>query len=365
MDKKLHLYFGTYTMPIRFGTGQILEGKGKGIYHVFFDEKTGVFSSPELWAETDNPSFLTASEDGNTVYAVNELKQYMGMESGSISAFRIEASRLRFLNALPTGGTDPCYVAAAKNCAYIANFMSGSVAALRLASDGSLQKCISFHQHIGRGLRDDRQAGPHAHSVTLTADGTFAYVPDLGMDKVIAYRVNDEGVLRPESGRDLTMKPGAGPRMGTFSRDGRFFYLINELQCAITVFSCGENHEMKEIQTISSLPGGIQPERDMICAHVALTPDGRYLYSSNRGHDSISAYRVAQDGKLHFLGNQSCEGKTPRHFDITPTGRFLLCCNQDTDNVVCFEIQRNGALRRHGDLRVPTPVCVLCMNDCM
>lgn len=363
MDKKVHLYIGTYTMPIQFGTGQILEGKGKGIYHTFFDENTGFFSTPELWAETDNPSFLASSEDGCTVYAVNELKQYMGKESGSISAFQVESSSLRFLNALSTGGTDPCYVITKRNCAYVANFMSGSVAAYRLASDGSFQKCISFHQHVGRGLRDDRQAGPHAHAVVMTLDGTLAYVPDLGLDKVIAYRIDDEGALFPETSRDLTLRSGAGPRLGTFSKDGRFFYLINELQCSITVFSCGENHEMKEIQTISSLPEDIEPEENMICAHLALTPDGRYLYSSNRGHDSITAYYVAQDGKLHFRENQSCGGKTPRHFSITPTGRFLLCSNQDTDNVVCFELQENGSLRKHSETGVPTPVCVLSMDE--
>lgn len=359
MDKKVHIYVGTYTMPIRFGTGQILQGKGEGIYHLILDECTGEFSAPELLVKTDNPSFLSISEDRKTLYAVNELKTYMGEESGSISAFRVDPGGMRCLNVVPTGGTDPCHIVNSKKCIYAANFMSGSVVGYGLRGDGNFLKRISFHQHIGRGLRDDRQEGPHVHAVIMTPDGMMAYVPDLGLDKVLAYHIDKNGALLPAPDHDLVLSPGTGPRSGTFNKDGSFFYLINELQCSISVFRCEKGHEMREIQTISSLPAGIEPKGDVICAHLALTPDGQYLYSSNRGHDSISVYQIGQDGRLQFLENQSCGGKTPRHFCITPSGQFLLCGNQDTDNLVSFEIQADGTLYKCREQLVSTPVCIL------
>lgn len=360
-DKICRFFVGTYTMPIRFGTGQVLEGKGKGIYRIAFDEENRELWTEEVYEGIDNPSYLALSPNGWCLYAVNELKEYEGQTGGSVSAFRIEESGgLRLLNVLPTKGEDPCHVAvdaAGKNL-YVANFMSGSIAAFGLDEDGSLRETLGFFQHEGRSLRDDRQAGPHAHSVTLTPDGSLALAPDLGIDRVEAYRMENGGRLEPDSGRCRCLPPGSGPRYCTFSPDGHFCYLINELSCSITVFACDRDFSLRPIQTVSSIPGQPEDGKDL-CAHLALTPDGKFLYSSNRGHDSISAFKVGQDGKLAFVGNQSCGGKTPRHFCVTPSGRHLLCGNQDSDSVTCFSIGKDGMPEYRTRLRVPTPVCVL------
>lgn len=360
-DTFCRLFVGTYTMPIRFGTGQVLEGKGEGIYRVAFDEENCGLWTEEVYEGIDNPSYLALSPDGRCLYAVNELKEYEGQTGGSVSAFRIEESGgLRLLNVLPTKGEDPCHVvvdAAGRNL-YVANFMSGSIAAYGLEEGGSLQEMHGFFQHEGRSLRDDRQAGPHAHSVTLTPDGCLALAPDLGLDRVEAYRVGDDGRLEPDGSRGRSLPPGFGPRFCTFSSDGHFCYLINELACSITVFVCDRDFCLRPIQTVSSVPGQPEDGKDL-CAHLALTPDGKFLYSSNRGHDSISAFRVEPDGSLAFLCNQSCGGKTPRHFCITPSGRFLLCGNQDSDNITCFFVGEDGIPEYRTQLQVPTPVCIL------
>lgn len=356
-----HRFFvGTYTMPIRFGTGQILEGKGRGIYQIVLDEKSGSLSMEGVCENIENPSYLALSPDLQYLYAVNELKEYQGQAGGAVSAFRIDRNGLCFLNALPTRGTDPCHVAvdASGQNLYVANFMSGSIAAYGLNEDGSLRKMHGFYQHEGSGPRKARQAGPHAHSVILTPDGRLALSPDLGTDRLTAYRVINGGILEPDDSRSRSLPPGSGPRYCAFSADGRRCYLINELACSITVFDCDRELCMHPVQTVASVPD--QPEsEDNLCAHLALTPDGRFLYSSNRGHDSLSGFQVKPDGKLVFLGNQSCGGKTPRHFCIVPSGKYLLCANQDSDSIVCFSVCGDGKLEYRAKLHVPTPVCIL------
>jgi len=360
-DDAAHRFFvGTYTLPIRFGTGQILEGNGKGIYRIALDEENGVLYMEGVCENIDNPSYLALAPDRRHLYAVNELKEYQGHAGGSVSAFRIDGNSLCLLNTLPTRGTDPCHVAvdASGQNLYVANFMSGSIAAYGLNEDGSLQKMHGFFQHEGSGPHERRQTGPHAHSVILTPDGRLALAPDLGTDRLMAYRVGNGGRLEPDDSRGRSLPPGSGPRYCAFSADGRFCYLINELACSVTVFDCDGDLYMRPIQTIASVPD--QPENDdNLCAHLALTPDGRFLYSSNRGHNSISAFRVEMDGRLTFLGNQSCGGKTPRHFCIVPSGRYLLCANQDSDSIVCFSVCGDGRLEYRTKLHVPTPVCVL------
>ncbi len=364
-DKHLKLFVGTYTMPIRFGTGQILEGKGRGIYLIELDENTGILEMRHVCGNIDNPSYLALAPDGRHLYTVNELKQFEGENSGAVSAFFVNADgTLDKLNQMPTGGTDPCYVTMdqkGKNL-YIANFMSGSVAGFALEQNGSLGVRHSFFQHQGRGLLNDRQAGPHAHSVVFTLDGQKAFVPDLGLDRLVVYQVDSSGQLRNQADDHIQLPPGSGPRYGVFSRDGRFGYFINELSCSITVFQCDSSWELQAIQTVSSIPEG-EDVNGSICAHLALTPDGRFLYGSNRGHDSLSLFCVNKDGSLDFLDNCSCKGKTPRHFCITPSGRYLLCANQDSDQIICFSIDDTGKLSQVSALAVPTPVCILPWHE--
>lgn len=360
-DHVMHRFFvGTYTRPIRFGTGQILEGKGRGIYQIVLDEEMGGLYMECVCEHIDNPSYLALSPDRRYLYAVNELKTYQGQEGGAVSAFRIGRDGLRLLNTLPTRGTDPCHVAvdASGRNLYVANFMSGSIAAYGLNEDGSLREMHGFFQHEGSGPRVERQAGPHAHSVTLTPDGRLALAPDLGTDRLMAYRVGKEGRLEPDDKGGYHLLPGSGPRYCAFSPDGRFCYLLNELACSVTVFGCDESLCLHPVQTVSSIPDRPESDDDL-CAHLELTPDGRFLFSSNRGHDSLSVFRVEPDGKLSFLENQNCGGKTPRHFCITPSGRYLLCANQDSDSIVCFSVSGDGMLAYRTQLQVPTPVCIV------
>lgn len=365
MKTETFVYVGTYTEPIRFGTGKILQGKGEGIYIYRLDETSGSLEPVRLVAGIVNPSYLAFDSAQRFLYAVNELKSYQGKPGGSVSAFRVEPKRgdLTFLNKQPTHGTDPCHVLVDKKRThvFVANFMSGSVCVLPVRADGSLGEACDFVQHLGSGVDPVRQKGPHAHSVTLDAANRFAFVPDLGLDKLMVYRFDPKrGMLEPNSAPWIKMKPGAGPRHVAFHPNGRVAFLVNELDSTLATLSYdGRRGAFRELQIVTTLPEGFQGESS--CADVQVSPTGAFVYSSNRGHDSIVIYRVdRRSGKLTCVGHEPTQGKTPRSFGIDPTGRFLLAANQDTDTIVTFRIDpRSGKLQATGQVTpVPTPVCV-------
>mgnify|MGYP000881560478 CR=1 FL=1 len=361
-DNLIYIYVGSYTQPIRFGTGQILYGKGKGIYRFKFNIETGELTDDGLVAEAANPSFLTIDPSGKHLYAVNELKEYKGMACGSVSSYKIdnETMDLEYLNTRPTGGTDPCHVEINKENShvFVSNFMSGSVCVFPIDKDGSLCEASCFIQHEGSSINKLRQSSPHAHSLTFDADNKRAFVPDLGIDKLMIYETDFvNGKLIPGKTPWFKVKPGAGPRHCEFYGD--YCYLINELLCSISVlFYDSENGTFKEVQEITTLYGSF--EGDNICADIHITPDGRFLYGSNRGHNSIVTYSIdKKTGMLSFVDSIPCGGETPRNFAIDPTGRFVLVCNQDTDNICVFSIDsETGRLTQLSDYAVPTPVCV-------
>ncbi len=359
------VYVGTYTDPILFGTGKILQGKGEGIYVYRLDQSSGALESVGQTTGITNPSYLAFDSTGWFLYAVNELKTYEGKATGTVSAFAVnpETGGLRFLNKRLTYGTDPCHVLVDENRSYVfgAYVMSGSVCVLQVLDDGSLGEASEFIQHQGSGIDFVRQKGPHAHSVTLDHANRFAFVPDLGLDRLMAYRFDPKrGMLEPNASPWIKMKPGAGPRHVAFHPGGKFAFLINELDSTLAALSYdGREGAFKVLQIVPTLPEDFRGEST--CADVQVSPSGAFVYGSNRGHDSIVIYKIDQrTGRLTYVGHESSRGKTPRNFGIDPTGRFLLAANQDSDEIVSFRIEpQTGKLLPTGFvLRVPTPVCV-------
>ena len=365
MANEMLVYVGTYTEPIRFGTGKILEGKGDGIYLYRMDPATGALELDSKTTGVVNPSYLAVHPTQRFLYAVNELKTYEDWPTGTVSAFAVDAKtgKLEFLNKRLTHGTDPCHVAVdgAGRHIFVANFMSGSVCVLPVRADGSLGEASDFVQHLGSGIDPVRQRGPHAHSVTLDRADRFALVPDLGLDKLMVYRFDrTRGMLEPHVVAWIKLKPGAGPRHVAFHPGGRFAFLINELDSTLVVLAFDAKKGVFQVlQVVPTLPAGFQGEST--CADVQVAPSGRFVYASNRGHDSLVIYRCEQrSGRLAYVGHQSTQGRTPRQFEIDPTGRLLLVGNQDTNTIVPFRIDpRNGKLTPTGQVvQVPTPVCV-------
>jgi len=365
MADEMFVYFGTYTEPIRFGTGRVLQGKGEGIYVYRMDQSSGAMDLVSKTTGITNPSYLAFDFSQQFLYAVNEVKMHDEQPTGTVSAFAVhpKTGKLEYLNRRLTHGTDPCHVLVDKKRQYVfvANFMSGSICVLPVLGDGSLGQASDFVQHQGSSIDPVRQKGPHAHSVTLDRANRFAFVPDLGLDKLMVYKFDPKrGKLEPNDVPWIKMKPGAGPRHVAFHPGGGFAFLINELDSTLAALSYDcRRGRFKELQIVPTLPEGFQGES--ACADVQVSPSGAFVYGSNRGQDGIVIYRIDQrTGRLTYVGHEPTRGKTPRNFSIDPTGRFLLAANQDTDTIVTFRINaRTGKLQPTGHVtHVPTPVCV-------
>jgi 6-phosphogluconolactonase len=315
--------------------------------------------------ETVNPSFLAIHPSGKFLYAVNEVGDFGGARSGAVSAFAFDAKagKLTFLNQASSRGADPCYVVAdstGKNV-LLANYSSGTVAVVRLGKDGRLGEASMVIQHTGSSVDKARQEGPHAHSINLSADNRFAIAADLGLDKLLVYRFDAErGTLEANDPPFAKVNPGAGPRHFAFHPNGRFAYVINEMRSTVTAFSYDPARGvLGNLQTLSTLPPGFSGQNDD--AEVRVHPSGKFLYGSNRGHDSIAEFKIDPErGTLTLVGNTPTQGKTPRDFNLDPTGANLFAANQDSDNVVIFRIDAaTGRLTPTGHvLSVPSPVCV-------
>lgn len=352
------VYFGTYT-----------SGKSKGIYVARFDSATGKLGAPELAAATTNPSFLAIHPSHKFLYAVGELSG-AGKKAGAISAFALDATtgKLALLNQQGSGGSGPCYVGLdnAGQTALVANYGSGSVASLPIKADGTLCPAVSERQHIGSSINPARQKGPHAHSIFLDAANRFAFAPDLGLDKVMIYRFDAaKGSLTPNEPAFATVAPGSGPRHFTFHPNGKFAYVINEMLCTVTAFAYdAERGTLKEIETVSTLPTGEGVKPGYSTAEIRVHPNGKVLYGSNRGHDTIAVFALNEaTGKLKLVQNAPTLGKIPRNFNFDPSGKWLLAAHQNSDNIVAFSIdQTSGELTPTGQqIEVGACVCVKFM----
>lgn len=349
------MYVGTYTGP-----------KSQGIYVFRFDPVSGAIEPIGLAAEVKNPSFLAVHPDGTHLYTVNETNDWSGKPGGFVTAFRIQHStgKLTQLNELSSGGGGPCHLTVDKTgqCVLVANYGGGSVASLSLNPDGSLKATGSFHQHSGPVHLSQRQGGPHGHSINVSPDNQYAYAADLGLDKVLIYKLDPaKGTLTPHSTPYASVAPGSGPRHFTFLPNGRFAYVINEINCTITGFAYDPKRgSLREFQSVSTLPAGQSVKPEFSTAEIVAHPTGKFLYGSNRGHDTIAVFSVAQDGQLTLLENVPTQGKTPRNFAIDPTGKYLFAENQGSDSIVVFHIDAaTGRLKPTGQvLQVGSPVCI-------
>ena len=353
-DSKYLLYVGTYTT-----------NGSKGIYTYSFDPRSAQLGALGVAGETVNPSFLALDPSSRFLYAVNEVPKYKDESSGGVSAFAVDRAtgKLSFLNEVSSGGADPCYVALDKTGKYVlvANYTGGSVAAFPVQHDGSLGAATAIVQHKGSGPNKERQDGPHAHWIETTPDNRFAIAADLGLDELVVYHFDaSNGTLAPNDPPFAKVEAGAGPRHLAFHPNGRFAYVINELQSTVSAFSYDAEHgRLNSLQTISTLPKGFSEHNDS--AEIEVHPSGKFIFASNRGHDSIALFSIdPSKGTLRLVDNFSTKGRTPRSFVIDPTGSWLLAANQNTGNIVVFRIdKRTGRLTASGqEVKVPSPVCL-------
>jgi 6-phosphogluconolactonase len=340
----------------------------KGIYAYRFQPATGKLTPIGLVAETENPSFLTLHPNHRFLYAVNEISNYEGQAAGSVSSFSIDTKTgmLTSLNTVTTRGAIPAHLVVdpTGKCLMVANYGSGSVAAFPLNTDGSVGASSAFFQQTGSGP-GPRQKGPHAHAVVLSPDSRFVFVPDLGLDQVISYRLDTAKCsLTPNDPAFTKVTQGSGPRHFAFHPNGRFAYAVSEMGSLVTVFTYDrDGGTLKDLQTISTLPKDFSGTNNS--AELQIHPNGRFLYASNRGHDSIAVFAIdPRANTLTLVEYVPTQGKTPRNFAIDPTGAYLLAANQDTSNIVIFRInQKTGRLTPTGDdLKTPMPVCVIFLR---
>jgi 6-phosphogluconolactonase len=353
---KYLVYVGTYTE----------EGsKSKGIYVYRFDPSTAEITPVGLAAETINPSFLAVHPNHRFLYAVNEVSRYKGEKSGAVSAFAIDhaTGKLTLLNQVASHGADPCYITVDKTGKYalVANYTGGSVAVFPVLGDGRLGEASAFVQHTGHGANPERQEGPHAHSIDLSTDDRFAIVDDLGLDETLVYKFDGaKGSLIPNGPQFGKADPGAGPRHFAWHPNGKIAYVVNEMSSSVSVFSFdGRAGVLRPLQTISTIPKGFAEHNDD--AEIEVHPSGKFLYASNRGHDSIAVFAIDSDmGTLSLIDFAPTKGKTPRSFEIDPTGSLLFAENEKSNNIVVFHIDpQTGRLTPTGKvLEVVEPVCV-------
>jgi 6-phosphogluconolactonase len=370
--RRIWLYLALVTMTLPMSAADYLvligtytQGKSKGIYSFRFDSSSGQLTPIGLAAEATNPSFLAIHPNRKYVYAVSEIDNFNGKRTGAVSAFTLDrdSGKLTFLNQVPSQGDGPCFVSvdATGRNVLVANYGGGSVAVLPIGPDGRLREASSSIQHTGKGTDPKRQEKPHAHSINLSPDNRFAIATDLGLDEVLVYRFDaNKGTLTPNDPPYASVKPGSGPRHFTFHPNGRFAYVINEMASTVTGFRWDKaKGVLTPIQTITTLPPDFHGETTT--AEVRAHPSGKFLYGSNRGHDSIAAFSIdPSTGALTTIGQFPSGGKTPRNFNIDPTGAFLIAANQDTDNLAVFRIDPNtGKLTPTGlTSEVGRPVCV-------
>lgn len=352
--RELTLYVGTYT-----------SGKSEGIYIYRMNLATGELRHFSTAKGVVNPSFLAIDPSRRHLYAVNEVTDFKQKPEGAVSAFSIDRQTgdLTFLNQQSSQGGAPCHLVVDRAGKYVlvANYVGGNVAVLPVQPDGRLGAATTMIQHHGASVNVQRQEGPHAHCVMLDAADRHAFAVDLGIDKIMIYRFDAaRGKLTPNQPPSVGMKAGAGPRHFIIHPNHKTAYVINELDSTITAFAyTSASGALRAVQTVPTLPAGFSGFNT--CADVHISPSGKFLYGSNRGHDSIVVFAIDErTGKLRYVQHEPTGGKTPRNFAIDPTGAYLLAANQDSDTIHTFRIDpREGRLTATGLVAaVPAPVCL-------
>ena len=352
------LYIGTYTRKMPHA-----QTVSDGIYVYRFNPSSGALTFANKFTDIVNPSYLVPYPEHSLLYCVSEVMDHEGQPGGAVTAFSVdsESGALTKLNWRPSGGQGPCHVWVDKTNRYllVANYGSGSTAALPIQADGSLGEATGFVQHEGSSVNPDRQQGPHAHCVITDAADQYIFVADLGLDKILIYRLNtNDGSL--EAHGQVDIEAGEGPRHMDFHPSGRYLFLVNEMGSSVVSLKYDpENGALEIVDRVSTLPDNF--EKVSHCAAIHVHPSGRFVYASNRGHDSIAILVFDSDtGKLTVVGQESTQGQTPRDFTVDPGGNFLLAANQDTGNIATYRIDgETGNLEPIGKMvEVPTPVCL-------
>ncbi len=348
---------GEQTADMSFYLGTYTDGESRGIYQYALSPDGGL-QKLGFVAEAENPSFLALSPDERYLLAVNEVSNTD--QTGYVSSFRIGRDTLTFLDQKPTGGAHPCHIAVnPEGYVLVANYSGGNMGLLKIKNDGNLSDLLDVQQHEGSGSHP-RQEAPHAHSGWFTQDDGLISV-DLGTNQLWFSEVDTQSEkFKPRTPLTLSMEPEAGPRHLTFHPNNPWLYVVNELNSSVSLLKKDpETGDRKIVQTISTLPQGY--DSDNTCADIHISVDGKFLYASNRGHNSIVIYSVdGATGELVLLGHEPTRGETPRNFSISPDGRFLLVANQTTNTIVSF--QRNpttGLLNYTDQIDAPSPVCIL------
>ncbi|MBI5757268.1 MAG: lactonase family protein [Planctomycetales bacterium] len=327
------------------------------------ESETGALKLVHRTTGVENPFFMAVSRDQKFLYSIHA-KSFGGKDPEQVAAYALEGrtGRLKLLNRQSSRGTASCYldIDATGKTVLVANYSTGNVASLPVREDGSLGEAASFFQHAGSSVDPARQKGPYAHCIVVSPDNRFAFAADLGLDQVLSYRLDAATAkLSPNQPPFVKSPPGAGPRHLTFHPNGRHVYVINELKNSVTLFDFGsESGTLTERQTISTLPEKFAGTSH--CADLKITPNGRFLYGTNRGHDSIAAYRLGEDGRLTLIDIEPSLGKGPQNLVIAAHGKLLLCANMTGNNVAVFRIDaQTGGLKSVGEpVVIPSPSCI-------
>jgi 6-phosphogluconolactonase len=340
------VYVGTYT-----------NAKSQGIYAFRLPAEGLALAPLGLAAETPNPSFLEIDAKRGLLFAVNETSQFEGKPTGAVSAWRIDrgSGRLTLINQRAAMGTSPCHLALDRTgrFLFVANYSSGNIAAFPVAADGRLGEPTAVVQHRGSSVDPGRQKGPHAHCMVVDAANRYVFACDLGLDQILVYRFDAEkGTLTPHDPPHAAVKAGAGPRHMAFRPDHRFAYVINELDSTVTVFAYdAKAGRLTAVQTLSTLPAGFEGKNST--AEIAVDPAGRHVYASNRGHDSVTVFRIEQAaGTLTYVDTHPTGGRTPRHFALGPDGRRIFMANQASDTIVAARPRRRSRRCSWGSSRL-------------
>lgn len=349
----MYVYFGTHRA-----------GKGNGFSLAHFDTETGVLTKPKYLLDADAPAFFVIDREGKHLYASNSVTSYQGKPEGTISSYEIDRASgdLKLLSRVPAGGGDSSFISLDKTekFALDANYQGGNVCVYAIQPDGSFGARTAFDQHTGKGPDPQRQAKPYAHSILTDPSNRFALVPDLGVDKVYIYHFDEHaGTLAANDPAFVSVKPGAGPRHVRFHPNGKWVYLVTEMGSLVVGFNWDPvKGSLSEFQSISTLPADFKGTS--VCAEMEIHPNGQFLYASNRGHDSLSVFKIDPvDGKLTLIQTIPSGGKTPRNFAFDPTGQWILCTNHDSNNAVVFQVDSaTGRLTQKGEpVSVPYPFC--------
>ncbi|KKI89798.1 hypothetical protein WQ54_24005 [Bacillus sp. SA1-12] len=347
-SETMYMFVGSYTNK-----------DSKGINIFTFHLGTGEIEYFDSVGGIKNPSFLTVDPNNQYLYAVSETSE------GKVASYEIDqtSGKLSPLSEQTTIGSGPCYLTTNRrgDCLLAVNYGGGSVCAFPI-NNGVIGRMTDFVEHQGSSINLERQEGPHPHSVVLDLLVQYAFVPDLGKDKIVIYKFDQEN-CRINFHHEINTLPGAGPRHLIFHPYKPYAYVINELDSTITVYYQNTLGHLTPIQSISAVPILFKGNT---CADIHIAPSGKFLYCSNRGHDSIAIYSIDHEtGKLKFIDYTSTRGKTPRNFCLSPNGKYLIVANQDSDSIVTFEIdQKTGQLSEPiSTVNISEPVCIKFMNN--